>query len=265
MSTFLIFLVLLILAIIFVISGVFVTKAAVKLHKGGDTEPNLAKAHKFLVWTSVLTWIIVALIIILIVLGIVFGATILPELGIGTGSLAGVAGAAKGGKHVEGHHGIGFWLIAIGLILAIILDVAVGVMAAYAAVLIKRYIDNVNTTVSPDITEAYHAAVIAAVLTLVAVGLLVIAVIAYSAHVVSQKRKLDKMGYAAQTTTATTATTASTVTGFTPMVLEVPAAAAAPAPAPVIRAPTSSNIAVTTDTPSILQTALGAELAKLTT
>jgi hypothetical protein len=161
----------LILLIIWVVSGGFITETAIKLSPYTNTDASLNHAYWSAFWTAFITWLLVILIIIAII-GIIalFGS--------------GIGEAAEAGELIESgvyrsrtvNRGIS-WFSVVSLIVALIFVGITGVLSAVAANNIRQS-PNFNA-LNNDLQKAYNSAIIAACLCLGSGGLLIIGIIIY--------------------------------------------------------------------------------------
>jgi magnesium-transporting ATPase (P-type) len=127
------------------VGGVYTVMAAEQLTKSSDykSDDNLKNAHKSLSISSSLAWCGIALIIVIIILYIAFG--------------------------IETIEYTGQWLVIILMIFIMALSLSVGVFAVKGATEIKK-----STSTTSQKQTAYKDAIIASVLTIGALGLIVI-------------------------------------------------------------------------------------------
>lgn len=160
--------------IIFIITGILITRSAVQIKKINDysTSSQLQSAHKAATTAAVITWIIVGLSVILLIVGLFIGAD---EVAIGDIALE----AASGGGN-----GIFLYLL-LGVL--IILSVLNGIFGIIAAENIKNNpgYDSADTATR----DARGSAIWAAVLSFASIGLIIIIYIFYAVHRHNAKKK----------------------------------------------------------------------------
>jgi hypothetical protein len=188
MSSFFNFLYGIILIIIWIVAAGFITEASIKLYSSRNKDDDLNKAYWYTFWTSVVIWTLVALFILLII----FGASGIALL-FGGGAEAAISAQQAEALGIEPSslisQGIS-WFTIIFLIVALALTTTTGILAAIAAQAIKN-----STHFNPqdaNLNKAYNDCVIAAVMSLVASGLLVVGVIIYIIVGVVNANKVKK-------------------------------------------------------------------------
>lgn len=182
-----------ILVIIWIIAGVFITRASILLTSFRDTDDNFHRAYWFTFWAAFTTWALIAIFIILVILSIV-GVVALFGSGVGEAGL--LAEGAEGESALSQFQGVDgqlvtqgiSWLTIAFLIFALILVSITGVLAAIAAYSLAaspkfdRSNENQNT--------AYIDCIIAASMCLGAGGLLIIGIIIY--FIVGYRRQQER-------------------------------------------------------------------------
>jgi hypothetical protein len=182
-NIFFIFYVILLL-IIWIIAGGYVTQANVYLRSYKGLDDNLMKAYSDTYKAAFVTWFIVALVFLIIVLAVA-GVITLFATGVGEVAAAGEAAegaeAAEEAEEAESKNKFSnfnlSWVTIIFLVIAIALTTTTGVFAALAANNISES-PNYNSNIY-KLKKSYDNCLIAAVLSLGAVGLLVVGVLTY--------------------------------------------------------------------------------------
>jgi hypothetical protein len=158
-----------ILIIIWVFSGIYITDASIKLTP--YTDPVLVNAYWDTFWAAVITWGLIAITIILVILIIIFFSEffLLPSSNESSGpSLFSI----------------------IFLIVAVILVLTTGILAAFAASWIAQ---STQFSQGDQTLKICHSdCVIAASLCLTAVGLMIIGIIIFIVLAVKQSRRNAK-------------------------------------------------------------------------
>jgi hypothetical protein len=152
MSTVLDIVILVVIAIAVIISLIYVTRGAISIAKidGYEKDMNLSLAHRYLSWTSATCWSVLALLVVGFILILIFG----PELIFVWGGV----------------------LIGGLLIVMIAFAIATGILSSIAAYNIN--LSKLNQT-DPNAQDAYKDAIIAAVVSLLTIGLLGITFLIY--------------------------------------------------------------------------------------
>jgi hypothetical protein len=168
-----------ILIIIWLIAGWFITQASIALtsYKGRDT--YLKNAYWYSFSAAVITWSLVALFILLVILAIV-GVVSLFSSGAGT-ALAGVSSTPTVGIS---------WLTIIFLVFALILVGITGVLSALAAYNIAKSPNYLST--DTKLKGAYTNCIIAAALCIGAGVVLLIGAISAIIVGVNRQRQIDE-------------------------------------------------------------------------
>lgn len=177
MSGFWNYLVAIILFVIWIIAGGFITQSNVYLHAYKDEGQYMHTAWLLTFWAAFVTWFLVILFIIMVILAIV-GVVALFGSGVGEAGLA--AESTEGAQFSvdPGTLSTGISALGIGLLcLAFVLVLVNGILAALAAVNMKKSPNYTNT--DPKLTKAYQNCEIAAIMSLLAAGILIIAIITY--------------------------------------------------------------------------------------
>lgn len=166
-----------ILLIIWVIAGGFITETAVKLAPYKNTDSFLNHAYLSAFWAAIITWILVVVLVILAILSVIGVITL---FGSGVGEIAESGELIGEGvyRNIQPtvHQGIS-WFGIIFLVVALILVGITGVLAAIAAHNIAES-PNFNA-LDNNLQKAHNSAIIAASLSLGSGGLLIIALIIY--------------------------------------------------------------------------------------
>lgn len=164
------------LLVIWIIAGGYITQANVYLTPLKNTDDLFNQAYNYTFWGAFITWSLIAIFILIIILAI-FGVVAL--FGSGAGEEESIYSKVykqyQQNKQPE-QEGMS-WLTIIFLFIAVVLLSITGILAAISADDMTRshsFDENNN-----NIAVAYNDCVIAAILSLVSVGLLVLAVIAY--------------------------------------------------------------------------------------
>ena len=192
------------LIIIWIIAGVFITSASVKIgrSKSKSTNKNLQHAYTLTTWASVLTWLILALAIILVILAMVgvvaLFSTGVGEAGVAAGAAEGVAtrtaakGAAKGAAKRGGKGGkkgskISNLITDGFLLVALFLSFLNGILAAIASTNLNAYFALSSSNKTTELKQASSDCITGAVLCLVSGSILIIGIITY--YIIKYKRK----------------------------------------------------------------------------
>lgn len=199
------FLITTVLVVIFIVVGGYMTQAADYLRGYRKQDPLIDKAYRYCVYVAIIVWSIVALVIIIISLAVT-GIVALFSTGVGE---VGVAAEAGEGATVEegasrnftGNNpnlGSGISWITFGfLILAMILVTIAGVLAAQAAAALKS-----SPKYNPDNrykVKAYDNCRTSAILSLGAVGLLLLSVTFYLLYEYRQRELAKEQRLKVQT------------------------------------------------------------------
>jgi len=184
------------LLIIWIIAGGYVTQANVYLRSYKDLDDNLMKAYSDTYKAAFVTWFIVALVVLLVILAV---AGVITLFATGVGEVAAGAEATEAAeateeenaakKSLKGNYNLS-WVIIIFLIIAIALTSTTGIFAALAAQNISSS-SNYNSDVY-KLKKSYDNCLIAAVLSLGAVGLLIVGVLTYYIYQSLLKNKETK-------------------------------------------------------------------------
>ena len=186
------------IVIIWIIAGVFITQANVKLPAKTDDD-TLHSAYKLSFWAAFTTWTLVGIGLILIILGALLG-TVLFSFGIGEVDVAEMAAAGAVIDKTKEPHTSSIAIIL--LFLSATVATITGVMSAITAYYINDYLSNGGqanggATVD-DLEKARKDAVIASILTISSVAVLVISVIVLLTYQHKQKIKFQQMQKQAQ-------------------------------------------------------------------
>lgn len=174
MQSWVLILVLVVVGIIMIVSLVYASEGSTALSsvKGYSKNPNTNRAHQYLVWISVIGWLLIVGIIIALICLFIFGIEIVA--------------------------GFGHWIVIGLLFLTAGLTLTIGIMSAIAAYNIRNSslytTNNDNTGKKPPIQTAYHDTVISASAALGSLGLMIIGIIIYftvsrRAHARKQKAR----------------------------------------------------------------------------
>lgn len=177
-----------ILLIIWIIGGGFITESSVNLTSYKDKDSFLNRAYWSAFWAAFITWTLVIIFIILVILAIV-GVGALFGSGAGEAAEAGelaesTEGAnnsllrkySKSSKPSKSRQGIP-WFTILFLVVALVLVGVTGVLAAITANDIRQSPN--YSTLDVNLQKAYDSAIIAACLCLGSGGLLIIGIITY--------------------------------------------------------------------------------------
>lgn len=164
----------LILIIIWITGGVYVTQANIALTPHKNDNNDLNEAYNLTFWASFITWFLVVLFIILIILS-VFGVVALFGSGIGE---VGAAESIEARNFITSDQGQATinrgisWFTVLFLITAIILIITTGTLAAIAA-------SDIAKSGNTNIGNSYNECIIAASLCISAAAIILIAFITY--------------------------------------------------------------------------------------
>lgn len=164
----------LILIIIWITGGVYVTQANIALTSHKNDNNYLSEAYNLTFWASFITWFLVVLFIILLILS-VFGIVALFGSGIGE---AGAAESIEARNFITSDQGQATinrgisWFTVLFLITAIILIITTGTLAAIAA-------SDIAKSGNTNIGNSYNECIIAASLCISAAAIILIAFITY--------------------------------------------------------------------------------------
>lgn len=191
MSSFLNFLFAIILVIIWIIAGGYITKATIDIHPYENLDNDFKKARQYTYWGAFITWTLIGIFILLVLLS-VLGVVALFGSGAGEAEAAEEAEAKETSKlssyskNFAGKKGTSWETIGF-LVFALILVSISGVLAALSASSLGKSsnFDNTNS----KMRSAYHSCVVAAILCLGAAGILIIGIIVY--FIVGEKRKKE--------------------------------------------------------------------------
>lgn len=176
------------LLIIWIVAGGYITQANVYLGPLKNTDDLFLQAYNYTFWGAFITWTLIGIFILIIILAI-FGVVAL--FGSGAGEAEVAAGEVKEEESIysrvykqyqknqpqqQPEEGMS-WLTIIFLVIALILLSITGILAAISAEdIAKSHAFDPNNN---QIEVAYNDCVIAAILSLTSVGLVVLAIIAY--------------------------------------------------------------------------------------
>ena len=165
-----------ILIILWIIAGVFITQASIYLTPYKDRDDLLHRAYIFCFWAAFVTWFLIALFILLIVLSVV-GVVALFGSGVGEAAEAGeIEESRLLTQNNLSEQGISWFTIAF-LVFALILIGVTGVLSAIAATSMTES-SNFNNNVV-ELATAYRDCIISASVCLGAGSLLIIGMVIY--------------------------------------------------------------------------------------
>jgi len=190
-----------ILVLIWIVAGGFVTQANVYLTSYRNKDDDLHRAYWFSFWAAFITWFLIALFILLVILSVIgivalFGSGV-GEAGVAEGAAAEGGVAAEGAESESaltkyrnsaqgGNNETGISWLTIGfLIFSLILVGITGILSAIAASSMVK-----SKHFDPTITKlktAYTDCIIASSLCLGAGGILIIGIIVY--FIVGEQRE----------------------------------------------------------------------------
>ena len=177
-----------VLILIWIIAGGYITQANIKIRGFEENDEFFKRAGDYTFWAAFITWFLVALFVLLIVLAIV-GVVGLFSTGVGEAGEAEELEATtteesstsklyKQYQNSQGEDEGGIsWFTIIILFFAAILVGITGILGALAAEQLKQ--SHLFTESNPDMVTAYNDCVITAIICLSVVGLLVLGVIFY--------------------------------------------------------------------------------------
>jgi hypothetical protein len=175
----------LLLIIIWIVGGVYVTQANISITPNKNENNDLQQAYNLTFWASFITWFLVVLFIILIILS-VFGIVALFGSGIGEVGAAESLETQNLLASEQGQISYGIsWFTILFLITAIILIITTGTLSAIAA----SYISKSGNT---NIGNAYNDCIIAASLCISAAGIILIAFLIYYIIDYQKEQKFNK-------------------------------------------------------------------------
>lgn len=174
---------------VWILAGGFVTQASILIHPFRNTSTNFHTAYWYTVWAAVVTWTLIGLFLLFIILGVV-GIGTLFATGAGEAGVA-EAGAAEGGAasetsslqslnlaQLQGSLRQGIpWFTILFLLFALTLVIITGILASIAASNLAKT-PNYSSKDSL-IVKAYDDCVIAAVISLIAAGILFVGALLY--------------------------------------------------------------------------------------
>jgi len=155
-----------ILLIIWIVAGGYITEASVYLGYVKNTDSRLDTAYAYAFAVSFVIWTLVLLAIV----GICFAIAAAPEIAAGMSEAKAMSALTKSTKGAS-------WVIILFLIGATILVMVTGILAAVVA-------SNIRSSEKYDVNDkniavAYTDSIISACLSLVTVGILIIGMIVY--------------------------------------------------------------------------------------
>ena len=169
-----------VLIVIWIVAGGYITQANIKIRKFEGNDPFFKKANDYAFWAAFITWFLVTLFILLIILAIA-GVVGLFSTGAGEAEVA-AEGAEEDEesnlyKQYSRSRGGISWSTIIALIFTIVLVSITGILAALAAEKLKQSSNFTESNI--DMKIAYDDCVIAAIMCLGTAGLLILSVIFY--------------------------------------------------------------------------------------
>lgn len=179
-----------VLILIWIIAGGYITQANIKIRGFEGNDEFFRRANNYAFWAAFITWFLVALFVLLMILAIV-GVVGLFSTGAGEAEVAaGEAGEVEAASKEESsasklykqysqenNNGGVSWSTIIVLFFAMVLVGITGVLGALAADQLKQ--SHLFTDTNPDMVTAYNDCVITAVICLGVDGLLILGVIFY--------------------------------------------------------------------------------------
>jgi hypothetical protein len=192
MSNFWIFVFTLVLLILWIVAGVYITRANLILQNYQKVDDNFLNAFNYSYWAAFVTWFLVALFVLLILLSFI-GLGVLFSSGVGeTGALATEWARYGNDPELVGllESKISWWAVG-SLVVALILVGVTGVLSALAAnwlVTSKNFDPN-----NANQYTAYVDCIIAASICLGAGGLLIIGLIIYLVVGFRNQAKLQEL------------------------------------------------------------------------
>jgi len=172
-----------VLILIWIIAGGYITQANIKIRGFEGNDEFFRRANNYAFWAAFITWFLVVLFFVLIILAIM-GIVGLFSTGAGEAEEAGAIEESSVSKYykkyqssVENDDAGTSWSTIIFLFFALVLVSITGVLSALAADQLKQ--SHLFTDSNPDMVTAYNNCVIAAIICLGTVGLLILGVIFY--------------------------------------------------------------------------------------
>jgi len=175
-----------VLILIWIIAGGYITQANIKIRGFQGNDEFFKSANNYAFWAAFITWFLVALFVLLVILAIV-GVVGLFSTGAGEAEAAGAESeeltTSKLYKKYQNYQGsqednTGIsWSTIIVIFFALVLVSITGVLGALAADQLKQ--SHLFTDSNPDMVTAYNNCVITAIICLSVVGLLILSVIFY--------------------------------------------------------------------------------------
>ena len=174
-----------VLIVIWIVAGGYITQANIKIRKFEGNDQFFKKANDYAFWAAFITWFLVTLFVLLMILAI---AGVVGLFSTGAGEAEVGAEEAEGAEEDEESNlykqysksqnqgGIS-WSTIIALIFTIVLVSITGILAALAAEKLKQ--SSKFTESNADMKIAYDDCVIAAIMCLGTGGLLILSVIFY--------------------------------------------------------------------------------------
>lgn len=190
MSSFWNFLFGVILILLWIVAGGYITQANVFLTSYRDRDEYLHRAYWLTFWGAFVTWTLIGIFIILVILS-VLGVVALFGTGVGEAGAAEGAEAeeisAENGTKLSGEKKVSWFTIAF-LVFALILISITGILAAISASsMVKSSHFNFNVD---KLKRAYDNCVIAASMCIGAAGVLIIGIIIYLIVGTVQRKKI---------------------------------------------------------------------------
>lgn len=171
-----------VLILIWIIAGVYITQANIKIRGFEDDDQFFNTANNYAFWAAFITWFLVALFVLLVILSVI-GVVGLFSTGAGEAEEAGAAEESVSSKLFKQYQstqapsgGIS-WSTIIALIFAMVLVAITGVLAAMAADQLSQ--SHQFTQSNPDMKSAYDDCIIAAIICLGIDSLIILGVIFY--------------------------------------------------------------------------------------
>jgi hypothetical protein len=162
-----------ILIIIWIIAGIYVTQANIYLTSFKDTDESLHQAYWLTFWAAFVTWTLVGIFVVLVVLSV---------LGIEEIEVADVTSTYNQYQQPGTS-----WASIIFLFIALVLIGTTGVLSALAATAVTES-SNFNQK-NDKLNSAYQDCIIGAVVCLTSGGLLILGIIAYFVYNYRSRRE----------------------------------------------------------------------------
>lgn len=201
MASFVNFVFAVILIVIWIAAGVLITQTNIYTRPYQDKDSEMKKAHTYSYWAAFITWFLIVLFVLLLILAIV---GVVALFGSGAGEAGAVEAEASEIESIASNSSqikSGFSIATILFLgVSIVLVSITGVLSALSASDLAA-----SPTFDPQnakLKKAYGNAVISSVLSLGAVGLLVIGTITYMVIREQKKKKLQRLILEEQTESA---------------------------------------------------------------